>query len=103
MYKSPEYTGWKTRAQWDVKAQIGGKMIKGKFKLTLIADRPDKRRRDLDNLLKAALDCLNGIAIEDDHNCEMLEAWWGSKGNSCQILLSELNDRESVRAANEQG
>ena len=102
MYKSPEYTGWKTRAQWDVKAQVGNRKIKGKFKLTLIADRPDKRHRDLDNLLKAALDCLNGIAIEDDHDCEMLEAWWGSKGNMCQILLRELNDKESVRAANEQ-
>ena len=97
LYKSPEYTAWKTAAQWDLKAQIGAKKIKGKFKLTLIADRPDKRRRDLDNLLKAALDCLNGIAIEDDHQCEMLEAWWGSKGDKCQIFLTEVHDVETKR------
>lgn len=102
MYKSPVYTKWKAAAQWDVKAQVGTKKITGKFKLTLIADRPDKRNRDLDNLLKAALDCLNGIAIDDDHDCEMLEAWWGSKGDKCQIILTQLNDKESTRAANEQ-
>ena len=97
MYKSPEYTAWKTAAQWDVKAQIKGQQITGKFKLTLIADRPDKRPRDLDNLLKAALDCLNGIAIDDDHNCDMLEAWLASKGTNCQIIIEELKDGETKR------
>jgi crossover junction endodeoxyribonuclease RusA len=97
MYKSPEYNEWKTAAQWDVVAQIKGQQITGKFKLTLIADRPDKRPRDLDNLLKAALDCLNGIAIDDDHNCDMLEAWWASKGTNCQIIIEELKDGETKR------
>lgn len=92
MYKSPEYTAWKTAAQWDIKSQMRGPKICGLFKLTLIADRPDKRRRDLDNLLKAALDSLNGIAIEDDKDCDMLQAWWGIDGDKIQLIIEELKD-----------
>ena len=94
MYKSKEYSQWKTAAQWDVKSQMKGPRIDGKFKLTLIADRPDNRRRDLDNLLKAALDALNEIAIADDKDCEMLTAFWGIKGDKCQIILEKIDGEE---------
>lgn len=35
---------------------------------------PDKRRRDIDNLIKTALDGLNGIAYKDDTQVTRLEA-----------------------------
>lgn len=44
----------------------------------MVFGRPDKRKRDLDNLLKAPIDLLvkHGL-IGDDRNIQRLEACWG--------------------------
>lgn len=40
--------------------------LKGKLALSLIARPPDRRKRDLDNLLKGILDALQHAAVIDD-------------------------------------
>ncbi len=40
--------------------------------VTIFVSQPDKRKRDLDNILKAILDSLNGIAYEDDSQIDEL-------------------------------
>tara|TARA_R110000868_G_scaffold127228_1_gene334713 strand:- start:18 stop:362 length:345 start_codon:yes stop_codon:yes gene_type:complete len=44
------------------------------------AFRPDNRRRDLDNVLKAALDALTHMLIwEDDSQIVDLRIWWAAE------------------------
>ncbi|EFA5323135.1 RusA family crossover junction endodeoxyribonuclease [Escherichia coli] len=42
--------------------------LSGRLAITVIAEPPDKRRRDLDNILKAPLDALThvGLLIDDE-------------------------------------
>lgn len=52
----------------------------GKLRVDIIASPPDKRRRDLDNLLKATLDSLtHGGAWEDDSQIVDLRIRWGEQ------------------------
>ena len=51
--------------------------VSGPFVLSVVAVRPDKRARDLDNLLKPVLDALQtGGAIENDSLCQCLLVRW---------------------------
>ena len=91
MYRSKEYKAWLKTAVLNAMLQSGRKRIDGPYKLTLEAVRPDKRKRDLDNLLKAASDCLVQAGIIDDSKCEHIEARWVQSDNSCTLLVEELN------------
>jgi len=48
-----------------------------KIRVTIAAHRPDKRRRDLDNLLKAALDGMGSAGVfDDDSQIVDLRTYW---------------------------
>ena len=51
MHNSPEYVAWRKTAVQNAVLQAGRRKISGPYKLTLEVVRPDKRKRDLDNLL----------------------------------------------------
>jgi crossover junction endodeoxyribonuclease RusA len=76
MYKSPEYKAWLEEAGWMVKEQTKDQIL-GEYVLHILAVKPDKRKRDLDNLLKATSDLLvqSGV-ISDDSACRALAAEW---------------------------
>ncbi len=77
--KSAEYRGWLESAAWLVKAATGPRGLKGPYGLSVAAGRPDKRARDLDNLLKPLSDAMKaGGAIRDDSDCQKIEARWES-------------------------
>ena len=40
--------------------------MSGRVKLDIVANVPDRRRRDLDNILKSMLDALAGHIYQDD-------------------------------------
>jgi len=62
--------------------------ITGPYKLSLLAVRPDKRRRDLDNLLKATSDLLSGLGvITDDSECTELSAKWIPTGDGVTVCI----------------
>ena len=65
--------------------------------MRIIVERPDKRKRDLDNVIKALSDALvaSGI-IADDHLCRELSMAWGDKGTLCHIQLTGVEDGETV-------
>lgn len=46
-----------------------------RYRVTVWAVFGDNRRRDADNVGKAVLDALNGIAWKDDSQVEMLAVW----------------------------
>ena len=53
--------------------------IMGKFTLTVLAGRPDKRLRDLDNLLKATCDLLQAHGlVENDCLAESITIAWSA-------------------------
>ncbi len=99
IYKSPKYTAWIQEAGYGLLRQeltqgvIAGRKIKGTFILTVIAHRPDKRRRDLDNILKAALDfCTKMSIIEDDYLCEEFHVKWakGISPRGCYLTIEAV-------------
>lgn len=52
------------------------------------AVRPDKRHRDLDNLLKSSSDLLQHIGIvENDSLCQQISARWVSAGEGITVTV----------------
>lgn len=46
----------------------------GRIRLTITIHSADRRRRDLDNMIKAIQDALNGVAYVDDSQIDQLQA-----------------------------
>jgi crossover junction endodeoxyribonuclease RusA len=90
VYRSPKYTEWRTPAIQQITTQAKGKKIIGPYKLTMQVVRPDKRKRDLDNLLKAASDALVSAKVLEDHHCEWIDARWVKEGPECVLIIEEI-------------
>jgi crossover junction endodeoxyribonuclease RusA len=68
------------------------KHFKGQLRIEIEAFRPDKRRRDLDNLLKATLDGLAHAGVyEDDSQIVDLRIYWAKDiGGMLKIKIEEI-------------
>jgi crossover junction endodeoxyribonuclease RusA len=78
--KSAEYRQWLSIAALSTRMQRP-KPVAGRYRLTVIATRPDNRRRDLDNLLKPVCDLLTTMGlIEDDHLAQEIRIGWSDEG-----------------------
>ena len=76
-HKSTEYIKWLAAAATEVVTAPYREPIAGKFSVTILAGRPDKRKRDIDNIIKPTLDLLqNHELIEDDCLAESITAAW---------------------------
>ena len=67
--------------------------LKGLIKVTLMLVPPDKRRRDLDNVIKPVLDGLvHAGVMEDDVQVKAIYAEMAEprKSGSCTVLIEEL-------------
>lgn len=97
MHKSQEYKDWLALAAWEIRAQLGPKkVITEPFKLTARVQRPDRRKRDLDNLLKPILDLLGHYGlIENDSLCHWIDARWEGEGKYVNLQLKELKNGEA--------
>jgi crossover junction endodeoxyribonuclease RusA len=74
---APKYRAWREAAVATIAVTVGGARVAGPYALRIEAGRPDKRRRDLDGLLKGISDALvKGQAVDDDSVCESIEAKW---------------------------
>ena len=90
VYKSKTYTTWLKTALMNAKIQAGNRKIEGPYKLTLEVVRPDKRKRDLDNTIKAVSDCLVQVGIIDDSKCEHLVAKWVKGEYPCTVTIETI-------------
>lgn len=73
---SKKYRQWMATALSLVALAHAGQ-VSGGFKVTITAHRPDRRRRDLDNLLKPILDCLvKAQVVEDDSKAKAIAIEW---------------------------
>lgn len=92
--KSAEYRSWLLRGQDAItKACVMGS-IAGAYHLELQAVRPDRRARDIDNLLKPVGDLLAsaGLIENDCKAASVYAAWSGAepvKGGSITVILRE--------------
>lgn len=90
MRRSDEYLAWLDEAGWQAKSQRVGS-IRGPYKISIQATRPDKRHRDLDNILKPTSDVLQHVGIiENDHLCEMLVARWVTNGEGVTVIIEPV-------------
>lgn len=81
--KTERYKTWIAAAGWDVK---GAEPVDGPYHLEIVLKRPDNRRRDLDNCIKAISDLLveHGIT-PDDSLCQGLTVQW-SDAKMCPLV-----------------
>lgn len=76
--KSKPYRVWLATSLALLRAQRAPS-IKGSYSLAIVADRPDRRKRDLGNLEKAVSDCLvQAGVIEDDHLAQSILLGWSA-------------------------
>lgn len=68
------------------------KHFDGPLRLTIEAYRPDNRRRDLDNILKAPLDALAHAGVyEDDSQIKDLRIYWADTvGGMLHVQIDDL-------------
>ena len=83
---------YRTAVAEQVFLQNRGKSTTGKLKVVIEAFRPDNRRRDLDNLLKAVLDSLGhaGMYIDDSLIVDLRIYWADQIGGMLKIKIEEL-------------
>lgn len=73
-----------------MKSGISGKRLSGRIAVSLVAMPPDKRHRDLDNVLKATLDALTHAGVWlDDSQIDRLEVSRGeiTKGGCLKVSI----------------
>lgn len=76
--KSADYNAWRVAAGYQLRRQRPVPIV-GRFKAELTFDRPDNRRRDLDNLCKPVLDLLVecGVVVDDSLAEDIRLRWSG--------------------------
>lgn len=91
MIISAEGRSYRKAVADQVLIQRGAKHYEGKMKVEIQAWRPDNRRRDLDNLLKAVLDaCTHAGVWVDDSNIVDLRIYWAEDiGGMLKVKVSE--------------
>ena len=92
MIISAEGRSYRKAVADQVLIQRGAKHYAGKLRVNIEAFRPDNRRRDLDNLLKAVLDgCTHAGVWEDDSNIVDLRIYWANTiGGMLKVKVSEV-------------
>jgi len=94
--KSGKYREWLDNQGWAVAHQFmlsGQSGLPGKFRVRFGVERPDRRRRDLDNLLKPLMDALvKGGAIADDSNAESISISWMPREGNPPVVHVEIEE-----------
>lgn len=90
--KSAEYRQYLLENTWLIKTQKDkGQPIKGAYEIHYSIQRPDKRKRDIDNLLKPLNDLIvDAGCVEDDSLCQKITAEWIGTGNAITVTITEF-------------
>lgn len=98
-YRSPRYVSWANIAGLELNAQKPG-CITGDYRIRLTLGRPDRRRRDQENFIKAVSDLLveHGV-IEDDSLAVVTTIAWSDRIEGCRVTLKAVSPLAKRRAA----
>ena len=91
MHKSKVYQEWLAECRLLI---YQGKVtpVLGSYRLVIEAVRPDKRRRDIDNLIKAVSDVLQDTGlVENDCLCEEVTAKWVKDGPPMMVTVEKID------------
>jgi hypothetical protein len=87
--RSDVYRKW-CKSAGNCIVEQGRRHVHGKVSLSMALVRPDKRKRDLSNLLKAVEDLLVSMAvIDDDSLIQRLSVQWVEQGDPCVVLIQQ--------------
>lgn len=76
--RTQRYNTWRNAANWQVQEQRPDQ-VTGEVEVSVYCKKPDKRKRDIDNLIKACLDLLvTNELIEDDSKVMKVSAEWSN-------------------------
>jgi len=90
--KSRAYRAWIDAAGCEIMAQ-GRQRVHGPVTLAIALRRPDKRKRDLSNAIKAVEDLIVSMGvIDDDSLVQRLSVQWVSDGAPCTVLIMEHSE-----------
>jgi Holliday junction resolvase RusA-like endonuclease len=91
--KTDGYRDWRRAAGNEIIAQ-GRKRIHGAASIAIYAVRPDRRKRDISNLIKAVEDLLVEMqVIEDDSLVQRLTIEWSDAGSfECMVVVQEATE-----------
>lgn len=98
--KNPKYRVWMDLAGASVAHQMRTqKPVHGPFHIMIEVDRPDRRKRDVDNLSKGILDCLKmaGV-IDDDSLAQSVTMKWATLMTAPKYLGKEAVARVEIEA-----
>lgn len=98
VYVSKEGKAYRHVVGWSVKRENVTKML-GRIKLTVLAYPPDRRARDLDNILKSLLDALAAAGVyENDCQIDRLEVCRSHpvQDGSVRVEIEEIADLAAV-------
>lgn len=92
MIISAEGRSYRKAVADQVLIQRGAKHYEGNLHVVIEAWRPDKRKRDLDNLLKAVLDGLThaGVWVDDSNIVDLRIYWAEHLGGMLKVKVSEV-------------
>ena len=92
MIISAEGRNYRKAVADQVLIQRAAKHYEGKLRVVIEAWRPDNRRRDLDNLLKAVLDALThaGVWTDDGLIVDLRIYWAPNIGGMLKIHIQEV-------------
>lgn len=92
MFRSAEYESWLQACTLLIRQQRIPK-VSGKYELLIRVTRPDKRRRDVDNPIKALNDLLQRAGVvEDDCLCEKVTCEWVPSGPPTCVTVTPLEE-----------
>ena len=91
------YEAWKREAAYGLLQQPRVGHLAGDVEVEILLGRPDKRKRDIDGLAKAALDFIvaHGV-IEDDSRVQKLTLEWSEDTNACLVIVSPAQQKAAA-------
>ncbi|WP_448583456.1 RusA family crossover junction endodeoxyribonuclease [Thermocrinis sp.] len=68
VFKPPRIRNWEARAIWEIKQQYNGNPLEGQLSMEVILVLPNRRKRDIDNMLKSLWDVLEKAKVIRNDN-----------------------------------
>lgn len=92
--RTARYQAWAREAGNFILIQ-GKRRMHGRVAISLSLVRPDKRRRDLSNTIKAVEDLLVDMSvIDDDSLVQRISVQWATSGPPCTVLIHQYEGVE---------